>query len=317
MLAPISTLQTIGSDLKLLCLALRTSPADLRKAVCSTRDYCKQVIVVRRRRSQLPRVTWETQDPVRRLQRQLALWLKATHDNLGPHVTGFKGGSSPLKNALFHIGPANSVVVTADIESFFDSISLWDIVDVLEQLGASKQVAIALARFNTIGDRLMQGGRASPYIANFVATRLDQIVLANLPMGCSYSRYVDDLTFSGSANVIPSEAVVSQWIEMDGFRPRVKSIRTFLRAGGPYVTGLHVGGERPALPRRFRRRMEAFLHFAEKFDIETAAKRTLRKSVEDALQFFCGACNWAESIDSTKVKLWRDRLSQRVAPTTE
>ncbi len=294
----------------MLCLALRVSPEDLRKAVREIDQWCSPVVVPRRRRSQLPRVTWDTRDPVRRLQRQVALWLKAAHDGLGPHVTAFKQGSSPLENARLHIGGLGSALVTADIAAFFDSISLWDIVEVLEQLGASRQVAITLARFNTINDRLMQGGRASPYIANFVGARLDSIVLANLRTTCRYSRYVDDITFSGPAVDLPSEATVRGWIEAAGFRVRAKSVRTFLRAGGPYVTGLHVGGERPALPRRFRRRIEAFLHFAERYDIETAARRTLGKSLDEALSFFNGACNWAMPIDAQRVEQWKVRLSQ-------
>lgn len=184
-----------------LCTALQCSPSYLHEAVTRQQLYCNPLVIPRRRASTKPRTVWSVSDPVRRLQRQVALWLRAASNAQENHVTGFRDDSTPFKNASQHIGTlsreAEEEVLTADLSDFFGTIEIGDVMKVFEDLGAKRPASTVLARLCTIDEHLMQGGRASAPISNLVGDRLDKIILAELAPGCVYTRYVDDLTISG------------------------------------------------------------------------------------------------------------------------
>ena len=268
----------------------------------------------RRRKSSRPRVVWKIRDlHLRRIQRQVALWLKPYVNAQPACVTAFRDDASPCENATRHTG--RPAVVVADLASFYDSVSLIDVAAMFESLGAGRQVAIALARMSTIDERLIQGGRASPYIANLVAARLDEIILQHLPSECVYTRYVDDLAFSGEENLLPSLEDVTRWVAAANFAVKPGSYRLTRRADGPYVTGLHVGGDVPRAPRKLRRRIERFLYFAEEHGIADAAARTFKHSPrrtdrDAAVRYVKGMANWLKPIDRTLSDEWLRRISQ-------
>src|SRR5262249_32176 len=130
---------------------------------------------------------------------------------------GFLPGRSILSNAKIHAG--QGVVVNMDLEGFFPSITFPRVRSVFHRAGYSPAVATILALLCTecprrpveydgniyhvaTGPRgLPQGACTSPGLSNQVARRLDRR-LAGLAakLGLSYTRYADDLTFSGKAD---------------------------------------------------------------------------------------------------------------------
>ena len=278
-------------------------------------SYCKKITLKRRRRSKRPRKVWKIESTLRRVQRRIAIWLRSNAAQQPACVTAFRKGSSALENAKVHIqGP---LVAVADLTDFYASISTQDVVELFESLKASRQVALTLARLCTIDGALTQGGRASPHIANLVGERLDNILLKQIPLGCKYTRYVDDLTFSGDA--VPSEADLQRWINEAGFRIRHGSFKKKNKKAGPYVTGLNVGGARPEAPRIIRRRIERFLHVAQKYGrIEGAEQSFLRilrcDRAETAFRYIEGVCHWLHPIDKDTAEDWLKRIAALRAP---
>jgi retron-type reverse transcriptase len=107
---------------------------------------------------------------------------------------------------------------------------------------------------------LPQGAPTSPFLANLVCIDLDQ-EFVTMAAGCGlrYTRYADDLTFSGDQ--VPSDFVrrVAQSLIRHGFWiAREKTSRRSLHQR-QYVTGVVINRElRP--PRERLRRMRAILH---------------------------------------------------------
>src|SRR5262249_11211141 len=159
---------------------------------------------------------------------------------------GFLPGRSILSNARPHAGKA--VVVNMDLEGFFPSIGFPRVRSVFQRLGYSLAVATILALlcsecprklveydgkpyFVATGPRgLPQGACTSPGLSNQVARRLDKR-LAGLAakMGLTFTRYADDLTFSGSpelnARVGYLMARVRHLAEEEGFTVNEKKSR--------------------------------------------------------------------------------------------
>src|SRR6478735_1169374 len=165
----------LGNDIDLLCAALKCSPSELRAATIKPAQFCDEISIARRRRSARPRSVWKVRDPLRRIQRQIALWLKPVSSKQAKCVTAYRKGGSALKNAQVHAG--KSVVIVADLKDFFGSISLLDVVALFERLGVARQAAVILARLTTLEEKLVPGARTSPAIANLVASRLDELIL--------------------------------------------------------------------------------------------------------------------------------------------
>ncbi|HEY7123672.1 MAG TPA: reverse transcriptase family protein [Ktedonobacterales bacterium] len=200
---------------------------------------------------------------------------------MAPSAHGFVRGRSILSNARPHVG--QQVVLTLDLQDFFPSITFPRVRGLFLSLGYPFSVAATLAllcteydrepfeRDNTryfisIGPRyLVQGAPTSPGLANLVAWRLDRRLngLAQ-KQGFTYTRYADDLTFSGnSPDVAPRIRLAAERIITDEhFQVNQAKTRIARPATRQIVTGLVVN-EALAVPRQVRRRLRAILHHAQ------------------------------------------------------
>jgi RNA-directed DNA polymerase len=190
-----------------------------------------------------------------------------------------------------HAGAA--VVLRMDLEAFFPSVSAGRVHGLLlGPAGLPEPVAHVLTglvttvvpapvwralpvpadadardRHHRLGRRLAvahvpQGAPTSPALANLVCFRLDRR-LAGLAatFGATYTRYVDDLTFSGGTSVGGDRfaALVTEVVADEGFR--VNPAKTSAVGAGrrQAVLGAVVNAH-PALPRRERDALRALLH---------------------------------------------------------
>lgn len=190
---------------------------------------------------------------------------------LPDYVQGFRAGSSPLKQAQQHCG--RPFVVTADLSDFFDNIRLATVVETFERLGSPRPIAIVLGKLCTYNESLPQGGRASPILSNLCVTDLDKALTRHSQAkGLTYSRYADDLAFSGKNPI--GIACLRRLVSPFGFSIREDSFRLQEAHKGQFVTGLNVTGGTPRIPREVRRKVDAAVRFASTFGlIEHLARR--------------------------------------------
>lgn len=169
-----------------------------------------------------------------------------------PAAHGFVMGRSIRSNALPHV--RQRVVVKLDLENFYPSVSFSRVVAIFRSLGYSREAANWLGRLATsalpeeirkqsdagavapyLHRHLPQGAATSPALANLSAFSLD-LRLAGLArsFGANYTRYADDLTFSGDERFLKSLAVflplVSQIVGSTRFRVN-KTKRRVIRNG--------------------------------------------------------------------------------------
>jgi retron-type reverse transcriptase len=195
---------------------------------------------------------------------------------------GFLAKRSIVTNARLHAGQA--VVVNMDLEGFFPNIVFPRVRSVFQRLGYSPAVAtiVALlctecprrrveydgqAYFVATGPRgLPQGACTSPGLSNQVARKLDKRLdgMAR-KLALNYTRYADDLTFSGAVELIPLTgylmARVRHMAAEEGFAVNPKKTRVLRRGGAQKVTGLVVN-DRPGVRRQEVRQLRAILHRA-------------------------------------------------------
>lgn len=201
---------------------------------------------------------------------------------------GFIAGRSILTNAREHANRA--IVVNLDLEDFFPSIGFCRVRSVFKRAGYSPAVATILALlctecprrvmeyegvryFVATGARgLPQGACTSPGLSNQVARRLDRRLggLAG-KLGIAYTRYADDLTFSGDqeleGRVGYLMARVRHIAQDEGFAVNEPKSRVLRRNAAQIVTGLVVN-DRPGVARAEVRRLRAILHRARSEGLE-------------------------------------------------
>lgn len=199
-----------------------------------------------------------------------------------PQAHGFVPGRSILTNAAPHAG--RKVVFNLDLRDFFPTITFRRVKGLFKAFGYSEHAATVLALLCTeptrakaeldgkvfhvaLGERFLpQGACTSPAITNLLCRRLDKR-LAGLAgkAGFTYTRYADDLTFSGDA---PKEVgrllrAIRAVLAKEGFIEHPQKTRVMRRGSRQEVTGLTVN-DRPAVPREVVRTLRAILHNAER-----------------------------------------------------
>jgi RNA-directed DNA polymerase len=193
------------------------------------------------------------------------------------HAHGFIKSRSIATNARPHVG--QEMVLRFDIKDCFPSIHFGRVRGLLLALGYSYPVAAALAVVMTepprqrvvaegkiyhvpTGPRVcVQGAPTSPGLCNAVLLRLDRR-LAGLgkKQGVNYTRYADDLTFSGpEAKVKPLLGFVPKIVAAEGFAINREKTRLMRASGRQVVAGVIVNKEL-GLSRQERRKLRAALH---------------------------------------------------------
>lgn len=227
---------------------------------------------------------------------------------------GFVVDRSIVTNARPHLG--SQVVVNLDLRDFFPSLGFRRVKGMFEGLGYGEEVSTIFALLTTEPEideveldgqtyfvattarKLPQGSPASPAITNVVCRRLDKR-LAGMAraLGFTYTRYADDLTFSG-----PKEAPVGKLLRQvrfvvgqEGFTAHEEKTRVLRRGRQQEVTGVVVN-ERPSIDRKELRRFRALLFQIGKDGPE--GKRW--GSSPDVFAAAMGFAAWVRMVDRTK-----------------
>jgi RNA-directed DNA polymerase len=175
-----------------------------------------------------------------------------------------------------------------------------------------------LARICTLNNSLPQGGRASPSIANLVACSLDEAILKSFP-DVRYSRYVDDLTFSGDK--CPSKEQVQGILTSHNFNLKEGSFKHTTSGNGQYVTGLNVDSSQPKAPRKERRSIERALHVGNRYSLEhhyiSLYKRNpnVAELHSYAISLLGKICSYGQ-VDLELYEHWRSQFNSMTMKTT-
>lgn len=174
---------------------------------------------------------------------------------------GFRRGMSIVTNANVHHN--HQVVVNMDLKDFFPTITSPRVFGVFKSLGFYNKECWFLTLATTFEGCLPQGAPTSPSIANIAAKRLDSR-LAGLAKvaGASYTRYADDISFSGDDGVELLIPMIEDIIESEEFTVADSKLRIQRKAQHQEVTGLTVN-RFASVPRKLRRQIRAMEHHAE------------------------------------------------------
>lgn len=208
---------------------------------------------------------------------------------------------SLIENVKYHKG--KEAVLTLDIADFFTSVSFDKIEQIFLSIGYSSNISNLLAKLTTYNESLPQGAPTSPYLSNLVLRDFDEIIAAYcIDRNVRYTRYADDLTFSGDFTCLDGVERIVQ-IELDKLELRLNPNKTKLRGRGErqMVTGITVN-EKAQIPKFERNRIRIEVYYLEKFGLKSHLEMTDNQR-GNYLHHLLGKINFALHINPADKKM--------------
>jgi hypothetical protein len=175
------------------------------------------------------------------------------------YAHGFVPGRSIISHASQHVKGRDFLLV--DLKNFFPNIKLPVVINIFLQMGYEHSIATQLGLICTLHKELPQGSPSSPYISNIACLRLDTR-LSHLAkqFNLSYSRYADDLAFSGGHIGVSFKDAVASVIDDEGFVLNHEKTLLATNQGKMIITGISISRGRLCLPRATKRRLRNDAH---------------------------------------------------------
>ncbi|TXF84718.1 RNA-directed DNA polymerase [Neolewinella aurantiaca] len=187
---------------------------------------------------------------IKRIQEKILELLQSVYnDSSTPKcVNGFVKGRSIYDNAAIHTNKKH--VINFDIKDFFKSVTLEKINTYLSykpiSLPRNQYPNVLISYLCTYDRYLPQGAPTSPILSNIVLKNFDyaMIMLAKKHK-LVYSRYADDLTFSGNEDIdfFSFKNTVAQKLNKHGFEMNMNKSRIQYSWQRQIVTGLVVNNK--------------------------------------------------------------------------
>lgn len=183
-----------------------------------------------------------------------------------PYAKGFVPGKSIKDNARFH--RKQEMLLCLDAQNFFPSITTAKVNRFFLSCGYSKKLCYFLTRICTLNGGLPQGAPTSPALSNLIFAPVDKKIAAY----CSerkirYTRYADDLTFSGRFSVGNLINQARTYLAEFNLNLNESKTRLMRRHERQEVTGVVVN-EKLQATRSLRRSIRQACYYIEKFGMD-------------------------------------------------
>lgn len=159
-----------------------------------------------------------------------------------------------ITNASLHLGKKYKFMT--DIKKFFPSVTHKMVYSTLIQNGFSPDIAHILTKLTTYKGELPQGTPTSSYLANLVFIKTDKKILELCEqLNITYSRFIDDLSFSSPSDFKPETLKLLDIIKKEGFQ--ISHKKTFYKTKNAVITGVQVGQNRLDATPDFKTKMNS------------------------------------------------------------
>lgn len=252
---------------------------------------------------------------LKRIQRQITDVL-LVHMPISRYASAYRFGSTTLKNARPHVG--RPLLLKLDILHFFDSIRYSAVKDAAfpPEIYANG-IRILLAMLCYYKDALPQGAPSSPAITNILLFEFDETMGAWCrERSISYTRYCDDMTFSGDFEPREVISFVREELRKLGFL--LNEQKTHIQRAGQRqsVTGIVVN-EKPNVSAACRRKLRQEVYYCRRFGVSGHLRQIGLEMPGDAyLTQLLGKVNYVLQVspEEPSMKAARQWLLEQLKP---
>lgn len=171
------------------------------------------------------------------------------------------------ENARFH--KRQEVVLSLDVERFFDSITSDRVYNLFSELGYKEDVVVMLTNLCCLYGCLPQGAPTSPTLSNIILRDFDNEIGEYITENhIRYTRYADDMTFSGDFNPGKVILLVRKELYSVGLKLNESKTRTRKKGQRQEVTGIVVN-EKMQIPKSVRKKIRQEVYYIQKYGLES------------------------------------------------
>lgn len=187
---------------------------------------------------------------------------------------------------------------TVDLTDFFTSIKTHNIESIFRSLGYSQVVSNLLSKLCTRDGYLPQGAPTSPYLSNiFFKNADDEIINYCLEHNIRYTRYADDLSFSGDFDEKKLFDVLLRVVYRYNLNINLKKTKLMLPHQRQIVTGVVVN-KKPQVNFQQRNKLRQTMYYINKFGLENHMDKLGIKK-RSYLEHLLGKINFILQINPT------------------
>ena len=230
-------------------------------------------------------------------------------DNCIPsdYAKAYRKNYSLKDNVRFHRNQKK--VLCLDIKSFFDRVSSWMVYQFFLELHYREDIAMMLTSLCCRNGCLPQGAPTSAALSNMVMKEFDEnIARYCLERKIRFTRYADDMTFSGDFNEIEIIRLVRNECKKLGMN--ISDEKTHVRKQGQQqrVTGIVVN-KKMQVPLSLRREIRQNMYYIEKYGLNSHLKY-LHEERRNYLQHLLGQIEFVLFINprDSKMREYKDNL---------
>ncbi len=257
--------------------------------------------------------TREIKEPLPNLK-EIQYWiLNNILENLTPSsfAKAYTKNRGLKQNVRFH--KDRDMVMSLDISDFFPSIKIDSVIKIFYNLGYSQELSKILGKLCCLKGSLPQGAPTSPFLSNLVFYRLDQKI-ANycLPKDIRYTRYADDMTFSGNFDESKLVDFITNLLNKEEFKINDSKTRVMKRNERQWVTGVVVNSK-IQLDRSQRRKIRQEMYFIDKFGLKSHMEH-VGMNQKNYLEKLLGKINFGLYLNSVDTELqgYKEKVLQLI-----
>ena len=234
------------------------------------------------------------------------------------NAKAYISGRSIKDNVKLHCN--KELVLNIDLKDFFGTISFKMVLNFFLSLGYSKAVAVMLTNLCTCYGSLPQGAPTSPMLSNMIFKPVDDIIFSYCRSNkIIFSRYADDMTFSGDFNVHALLYFLNEILFRTGFRINYKKTKTYRKYQRQLVTNVVVN-KRPHVRKKNLRSLRQEAYYISKYGIAQHLAH-IRCSLEQSyyLKRILGKINYALFLNpkDTSMKIAKAQIHNEIKRITE
>lgn len=232
---------------------------------------------------------------------------------VSPVAKAFMPGKNLRENARFH--RQKQIVVALDLHDFFGSIKSISVYQLFRDWGYNKSVSMMLTKLCTLRNSLPQGAPTSPMLSNLVFFNLDKKIFKYCKeRNIRYTRYADDMTFSGdSFSISHLITYVKMLVETKSYKLNEEKTKVMGMGCCQKVTGIVVN-EKMQVDKSYRDKVRQEVYYCIKYGVSEHMSRlnlpNWIKTPKVYLHHLLGKVNYVLQINpkDSKFLIYRDYL---------
>lgn len=208
---------------------------------------------------------------LKRVQRAIADKILVQYP-ISQYATAYKYGSNVQINARPHVGKKK--ILKLDIDGFFDNILYSQVKNIVFFEGKyAEPIRTLLTMLCYCKESLPQGAPTSPAITNIIMYDFDETVGEFCrKRKISYTRYCDDMTFSGDFDEKEVIAFIKDELYKLGLFLKNRKTAVLPRSKRQIVTGIVVN-EKVNLTKDYKKKIRQEMYYVQKFGLDEHLRR--------------------------------------------